>query len=200
LVLQTKQDSDEVQEKMTLMFNHRIPIEYFSGDHDTQLKISVNDREIMSRELPKDQTEKITIEFVNNYNEGYKNKITFDWHGGHEHEGKFIKIKNINIHDQILNINNAEYFPELNPEWWESLTQQQQDHYNEIIYGKTGGVFGWYGQINFYFCTGLDFRSRTLYNKGNTSSRKLLSEQTVWIYQDKSIAKIYHKDENDRSI
>jgi hypothetical protein len=178
---------------MSLTFKHSIPIECLSGDNETQLTISINDQQMVSRNFPKHKTEQINIEFSNTYEEGHKNKITFEWHGESEHEKKFIKIKSISIHDQILNINNAEYFPELNPEWWDSLTAEQQNQYNQIIYGKTGGVFGWYGQVNFYFCTGLDFRARHVYNKSNNDSRRLLNQQIGWIYKNKSSARSYHR-------
>jgi hypothetical protein len=179
--------------KKHLIFKHHIPVEVLSGDVPTTIRIEINNIAVAEKNFKPNSVDQHVFEFDHLYEEAVKNKICFKWHGTTEHENKYVKIENITINDQILNLYNAEYFPIISDEWWNSLEDQQKEEYNEIIYGKAGNKFGWYGEINFYYCTGVNFQSRHHFNKSNRDPRKLLNEQNDWIFLDKSDAKVYHK-------
>ena len=179
--------------KKNLYFKHHIPVEVLSGDVPTTLGVEINGKLVSEKIFKQNTVETHVFEFECAYEEAVKNKICFRWHGATEHENKWVKIENITINDQIINLYNAEYFPTISDEWWGSLEDQQKEKYNQIIYGKAGNRFGWYGEINFYYCTGFNFQSRHYFNKSSRDPRKLLNEQNDWIFLDKDDAKVYHK-------
>ena len=69
-------------------------------------------------------------------------------------------MSQISINGQSIDVYNAEYFPEINTDWWQRLDIQEQEKYNDMIYGNIGNTFGWYGEVNYYYCSGFDFRAR----------------------------------------
>ena len=179
--------------KTNLNFLHQIPIKVQSGSCATNLKVEINGYTVFDKTFAENSSVNYVLEFDHSYKEGVKNKICFKWTGPAEHENKYLKIEHIIINDQIINLYNAEYFPHIGDQWWNTLQDNEKEKYNEIIYGKAGNTFGWYGEINFYFCTGNNFQSRHSFNKSNRDPRKLLNEQNDWIFLDKSHSKLYHK-------
>ena len=176
-----------------MIFKHLIPVEILSAGCPTTLEIDINGKNVFSQLFEANSEQKIDIEFVKKYNNGEKNKITFKWNGAEEYQHKHLKINSIVINDQVVNLYNSEYFPELSQEWWDNLSAEEQEKYNQIINGNIGNVFGWYGEINFYFCTGQDLKSKHKYNKNNKDPRRLLDEQISWIYMEKQDARLYNK-------
>ena len=64
--------------------------------------------------------------------------------------------------------------------------------YEIIIYGATGSEFGWYGEINFYYCCGVDLRTKFGYNNSDVNNQ-VLHERLNWIYLDESSVRGYNK-------
>jgi len=175
-----------------LIFGHQIPIEV-SAECDTSVQVLVNDRPVWENKYKKGLKHNEVIEFDEDYKDAKKNKLTFLFSGTDEVEKKYLKIFQITMNKQIFNLYNAEYFPNINREWWEQLTPDQKDYYNQVIYGKTGSEYGWYGEINFYYCTGFDFRSKTRYNQNTTDKHILLGEKQNWIYLDQDSNGVHNK-------
>tara|TARA_B100001115_G_C15803324_1_gene397476 strand:+ start:61 stop:1188 length:1128 start_codon:yes stop_codon:yes gene_type:complete len=179
--------------KEYLTFKHHIPVEVLSGDVPTTLRLEINGKQVVEKIFKENTVDKHVFEFEHSYEEAVKNKISFRWHGTTEHENKYCQIEHIVINDQLINLYNAEYFPTISDEWWRGLNDKQKEEYNQIIYGKAGNRFGWYGEINFYFCSGVNLQSKHNFNQNNRDPRKLLNEQNDWIFLDKSNSKVYHK-------
>ena len=178
---------------MTFKLKHQIPIAVLSGDTATHLRLEINGESVLEKTFDASFLVDATLQFDYDYHSGARNKMSFKWTGSAEHEKKSFSIKQININDQMINLYNAEYFPEINDAWWNGLKDEQKQEYNKIIYGKAGDTFGWYGEINFYFCTGIDLKCKHKFNKNNRDARKLLNEQNDWIFLDKNDSRVYHK-------
>ena len=180
-----------------IFFNHVIPVKVFSKTQKTKLELFVNESPVYEKIFePKIENEE-TILFDKIYTNGTKNKISFFWSGQGQLEDsdKLFSINNILIKKQPLDIYNAEYFPQIDESWWSGLNDREKVHFNDIIYGKSGKSFGWFGEINFYFCSGIDFRSKHLYNILCKDNRKLVNEKIHWIYDDEScIKKTYNRN------
>ena len=56
-----------------------------------------------------------------------------------------------------------------------------------------GAEFGWYGEINFYYLAGFDYRSRFIYNRDNNDYTKLLGEKTDWVFIDENSIKTHNR-------
>ena len=145
----------------------------------------INNEVCFKKNYPGNNKYKEIIEFEKEYSDGVKNTISFLFSGEQEVEKKSLKILQICINGQVLNVYNAEYFPKINEMWWEHLSDEDKNKYNEIIYGATGSEFGWYGEINFYYCCGVDIKSQFRYNTCNTNNQ-VLHERLNWIYLDES--------------
>lgn len=176
---------------------HKIPIELFA-ECDTRVEVRINDVSCFTKQYASDTLHKEVLELVHDYDQATKNTMSFLFSGDREVEKRSLKIKQICINDQTLNLFNAEYFPELNQEWWEQLNDSDKKKYNERIYGTMGSEFGWYGEINFYYCCGLDQRDKFRYNNQSNDTTRLLDERLNWIYLDQKSVKEYNKI-NDQS-
>tara|TARA_R110000782_G_scaffold106289_2_gene194498 strand:- start:7 stop:570 length:564 start_codon:yes stop_codon:yes gene_type:complete len=174
-----------------LIFKHQIPIELFA-ETNTALTVLINNEVCFKKNYPENNKYKEVIEFEKEYSDGAKNTISFLFTGEQEVEKKSLKILQIGINDQMLNLFNAEYFPKLNQEWWEQLNDSDKKKYNERIYGTMGSEFGWYGEINFYYCCGVDLRTKFGYNNSDVNNQ-VLHERLNWIYLDESSVRGYHK-------
>lgn len=175
-----------------LIFTQEISVELFA-QCEVYLEILINDESKFRKQYPANEIHREVIRFDHEYAESKKNKITFLFSGKKEVEKKYLKILQICLNKQILNRYNAEYFPKINPEWWQQLSLSEQEEQKEIIYGKTGAQFGWYGEINFYYCAGFDYRSRFRYNSAKKDYTKLLGEKINWVFIDENSIKKYNK-------
>lgn len=175
-----------------LIFKHEIPIE-LSAECNVSLEVLINGKLMWKKNYDGNVKHNEVIAFENEYTDAKKNKLTFLFSGNKEVEKKHFKISQIAINKQILNLYNAEYFPVINQEWWQQLNSDEKAQHQETIYGKTGSEYGWYGEINFYYCAGFDYRSHLRYNQDTTDETKLLGEKINWVYLDQSSNQIHNK-------
>jgi len=174
-----------------LIFKHRIPIE-LSAETNTALTVLINNEVCFKKNYLGNKKHKEVIEFEKEYSDGTKNTISFLFSGEREVAKKSLKILQICINRQVLNVYNAEYFPKINDDWWEQLNTKEKNKYTELIYGRTGAEFGWYGEINFYYCCGVDLKSWFRYSNSN-SHNNLLHERLNWIYLDENSMRGHYK-------
>ena len=169
-----------------LIFTHEIPVELYAHC-DINLTVLVNNQTMFVKQYSAREIHNEVIKFDHEYKESKKNVMTFLFSGEKEVEKKYLKILQICLNKQMVNKYNAEYLPEINPEWWEQLSQDEKEKQNEIIYGKTGAEFGWYGEINFYYCAGFDYQAKLAYSENNkTDITKLLGEKINWVFIDEN--------------
>lgn len=142
-----------------LNFPHTIPIEVFHENNSTTVEIFLNNELKFGKTFAPKKVHKETVTFSHLYQSGQRNQIKFVFSGSAEAESKYLKINSLIINNQLVNIYNANYQPELNPEWWESLEEKDKEKYLEIIYGKNGTTFGWYGKIDVEYLTFFDQKS-----------------------------------------
>lgn len=177
-----------------LNFDHIIPFRVFGQDCDVHLEVKINDDQMYAQRFEAGHVHTETINLRKDYDDASKNRLSFTFSGETEIEKKYLEIGQILINGQAINKYNAEYFPILNKEWWEGLTDQEQYQYNKIIYGNSGNKFGWYGEINFYYYCGLNSSSMIYYNNNSKEDvDRLLDVSTNWIYKDKTSAKFYRR-------
>ena len=175
----------------TLIFKSDVLLEAYTDNGPAGLMIELNGEKVFSKQFLEKNTHKEHVEFEAQHADGALNKLTFTFSGPPLTANKYFQIKGIAINKQSLNVLNAEYFPEIDQSWWEGLTAEQKINYDDIIHGKTGNKFGWWGQVNFYYCSGFDFKSKMRYN--HYGNRSMLHEQVDWIYLDEHSIKDYKK-------
>ena len=166
-----------------LIFNHEIPIEIF-GECAVSLEVLVNDQSMFKKNFNSNNVHKEVIQFKKEYPDIQKNKISFLFTGDKEVENKFLKINQICLNKQILNRFNSEYLPDINPAWWEHLSDEQKQKHQETIYGRTGSHYGWYGEINLYYGVGFDLASRFNFQSEKEDYSRVLGEKIDWIFLD----------------
>jgi len=167
----------------SLNFSHEIPIEVYHENTDVSIKVSINDSVMFEKVYSPGIVHTETIRFYNEYVESKQNTICFEFLGNVEAQHKYLKINSILINNAWLNFYNADYRPVLNQEWWDELTEVEQEHYLDIIYGINGNTFGWFGQIIFKFAAGYDWKSK--FDKESPIS-KILSSKEDWVFLDES--------------
>jgi hypothetical protein len=167
----------------SLNFFHEIPIEVYHENTDVSIKVSINDLVMFEKVYSPGVVHTETIRFHNEYIESNKNTICFDFSGDAEAQHKYLKINSILINNIWLNLFNADYRPILNQEWWDSLPEEEQESYLDIIYGINGNTFGWFGKIIFKFAAGYDWKSK--FNK-ESHMATILNSKENWIFLDET--------------
>ena len=173
----------------SLVFEHSIPVEVFTEAETMHIKLLINGESCFEKEYAGGVIHKDLIHFDREYDNGSKNKMSWHLSGTQEVEEKYLKVSQISINGQSIDVYNAEYFPEINTDWWQRLDIQEQEKYNDMIYGNIGNTFGWYGEVNYYYYSGFDFRAKSLYKKDNRDPEILLHKKNNWIFLDKDSAK-----------
>ena len=176
-----------------LIFKHEIPIEVFTEANMATVKLVINNEICFEKEYKGNILHKELIQFDLEYKDSSKTKMSFLFSGSQEVENKHIKILQLSVNKQAVDIYNAEYFPEIDKGWWQSLNTEEKEKQNEVIHGKAGNTFGWYGEINYYYCCGFDIRSKFNYNKNNQDPEILLHKKNNWIFLDKDSVKQHDK-------
>ena len=99
-----------------LNFPHTIPIEVFHDNNSTTVEIFLNNELKFSKTFEPKKVHKETVTFNHLYQSGQRNQIKFVFSGLAEAQSKYLKINSLIINNQLVNIYNANYQPELNPE------------------------------------------------------------------------------------
>lgn len=180
-----------------LNFLHEIPIEVFHENDSVSVEVYINDDLVHQTEYEANIVHSDLISFYHDYNDAEKSCINIKFSGNSEAREKYLKIKSIFINSIRINVNNANYRPKLNPEWWTSLNDQQKETYLEIIYGTNGNKFGWFGEISFDFATGFDKRSSY---KLENNIDKIISKKLDWIFLDNHDSDQWSRKSNDKLL
>ena len=170
-----------------LIFENIIPLEVYTDTGPASLVITLNDKKVFNKVYAESTTHKETVRFEAEHDDGAFNKLSFAFSGPPLTANKHLRVESIKVNKQPVNVLNSEYFPEIDESWWSGLSSEKQQKFNDIIYGKAGNTFGWWGEINFYYCSGFDYKSKMRYNRYD--NRTLLHEQINWVYLDEASIK-----------
>lgn len=181
----------------SLNFFHEIPLEVYHSSDTVTVEISINNHIVYNQEYSAGKVHHDVVSFYYEYADAEKNCLVVNFRGNTDALKKYIKIKSVAINQTWLNLYNADYKPTLNSTWWNSLTDKEKTKQQEIIYGKRGNTFGWFGEILFDFGTGVDNRSRFMLNNNIDS---ILSKKLDWIFLDNIDANKWDLKSNDKLL
>tara|TARA_A100000164_G_scaffold357771_1_gene368762 strand:+ start:101 stop:667 length:567 start_codon:yes stop_codon:yes gene_type:complete len=173
-----------------LNFNHAIPIEVFHDSDAVQVELYLNDKIKFKKTYQPNIKHKEVIEFDNLYDAGQRNSLKFVFSGKTETQSRYLKLSSININNQNLNIYNANYVPQINQEWWNSLSGDDKEKYLEIIYGKNGATFGWFGTVELEYLTVVDqknfLQKRLSKDTNDIEIEEIISRKLdkIYLFQD----------------
>lgn len=165
----------------SLDFFHEIPIEVYHDTDEVEVTVSVNNELKFKKKYMRGILHKDSIMFRHEYNDAEKNNIKITFNGTVESANRYLKIKSIAVNDIYINMYDANYQPILNKLWWNSLDEFDKDTYLDIIYGKNGNTFGWFGEIVFSYACGYNTKSKQ-FLKDTTDI--ILSKKVDWIFLD----------------
>jgi hypothetical protein len=165
-----------------LNFAHRIPIKVFHPSDTVSVGIKINDQSVFSETFAPGHEHSRNVEFYYSYTDGDKNIIEFEFSGKVESSSRYLAINSLEVNNVYINLYDAHYIPNLNRIWWESLNHKAKDRYLDMIYGKNGNKFGWFGKIKYYYYCGVDFKSRVKTDADNTET--LLGKSPNWVFLD----------------
>lgn len=168
--------------------SHKIQFSVMSKTFPTTVEILINGDRVFSKKFIEGTETIEKVVFQKDYEDQKENVVKFVWKpsGDKEDGEKDLRIDQIMIHDQFIDEHNYEYDPDINKDWWNSISEQERNTYLRVIYGSPSKNFGWHGEINYNFVTLIDFQSKGLYNKCNDNIGLLVGRSTNWIYQDRS--------------
>ncbi len=152
----SRSDNYKKMDNKQLNFNHIIPIEVFHESDDVEVEILINDQSKFKKVFTAAVVHKQSVAFDHLYEPGQRNKLKFIFSGKSEAKTRYLKLNSININSQNLNVFNANYVPTINQEWWDSLSGDDKEKYLEVIYGKNGATYGWYGTVDLEYITVVD--------------------------------------------
>lgn len=162
-----------------LDFLHQIPIEVYHDTDDVEVSISVNQELKFKKKYIRNIIHRDLVEFRHEYKDAEKNSVTVTFGGTLETANRYLKIKSILINNVYINIYDADYRPILDKIWWNSLNEDNKEKYLDVIYGKNGNTFGWFGEISFSYACGYNTMSKQFYND---SIDVILSKKVDWIF------------------
>lgn len=163
-----------------LNFFHRIPIKVFHDTEDPVVVIKINNNTVFSQCFAKGTEHFCNVQFWHEYQDGEQNTLEFNFNGSLESANRYLIINSIEINNVYVGLYDAHYTPKINPQWWDSLLLSEKEYYLDIIYGKNGNTFGWFGNIKYYYYCGVNLKSRT--NTDADKNEILLSRSAEWIF------------------
>tara|TARA_Y100001970_G_scaffold88125_3_gene111295 strand:- start:1397 stop:1900 length:504 start_codon:yes stop_codon:yes gene_type:complete len=161
-------------------FQHEILFEVDTDAPKTEIKISINN-EIKWKDVLESKSHKYKVTFDHDYKDVEKNVVTINWTGD-EVKHKRLTVSLCRIHNKNLNIIKSNYKPNIKEDWWQSLSDYEQQRLKDNIYGNHGGNFGWYGDIQIQYYTGIDRDAYLHWSKNMSSDEKLTGHKIEWIY------------------
>ncbi len=164
-----------------LNFLHQIPIEIYHDTDDVEIQISVNNKLKFKKKYMRNILHNDLVAFRHEYNDAEQNTIKITFSGTVETANRYLKIKSVLINDIYINMYDANYRPILNKLWWNSLDECNKEKYLDIIHGKNGNTFGWFGEISFSYACGYNTKSKQFLKN---SMDIILSKKVDWIFLD----------------
>lgn len=144
-----------------LKFRNQIQFEVFA-QCSTKLVVQVDGVEHFNKNFEADKKYIEKLDFYHSYKDGGRSNLEFLFTGEKEVAKKYIKINSIYINNTYISQLQGYYYPDINPEWWDSLSKKQQQEMNDVIYINSGGHYGWYGRIKYELRTVKDSNSHYL--------------------------------------
>ena len=80
--------------------------------------------------------------------------------------------------------------PQINQEWWDRLSGDDKEKYLEIIYGKNGATFGWFGTVELEYLTVVDqknfLQKRLSKDTNDIEIEEIISRKLdkIYLFQD----------------
>lgn len=163
-----------------MIFNHIANFEVKHLHDECTVTISVNDQTKFQKTYAPGLYNE-TVGFTHEYGDGKENILKLSFTSAVEAHEKHIIVNDITINDTRLETINCLYEPQVNQDWWQSLSDEDQQMYERIIYGNANSHYGWYGNVYYTYFTGMNAAST--YNANNQFDR-LFTRKTEWVLQD----------------
>lgn len=128
-------------------------------DTECTVEIKINNTTQYKETFAAQQVYTRSLDFYYTYTDKTSSNLEIFFTGAEEVREKYLKINSLFVNSKKIDHLSYYYYPDLNPEWWNSLTAQEQTHMNDIIHINNGGHFGWYGRIKYEIRTVLDGNS-----------------------------------------
>jgi hypothetical protein len=154
----------------TLHFRNQIQFEVFA-ECNTSVIVKIDDVEYFKRNYKANVLYTENLDFYHDYNDGGRSYLEFFFTGEREVATKYLKVNSIYINNTYTSNLGHYYYPDINPEWWNSLTPEQQKEVNHNIHINNGGHFGWYGRIKYEMRTAMDTNSHYIHSTDPAWSR-----------------------------
>ena len=168
-----------------LSFSHSIQF-IVEDSNECIVKLSVNNQIHFEKTYsPGEHFELVT--FSHDYEDGAKNTMMVQFNSPVETAKKHVIIKSVIINGTKLSVLNALYEPQINIDWWNSLSTDDISMYEGMIHGNCDGHYGWYGDIQYEYFTGVS--SSSMYISNNLADR-LMTRKTEWVLQNKKKAEV----------
>jgi len=167
-----------------LRFSHTIKFRVRHDSSPVSVSVSLNEKEYYQKEFKAGLTHDTEAKFVATVEDGVKNLLTIDFKGTTESPDRYLQVKNISVHGKKLNRYKNIYDPIIDPAWWEPLSEQEKDHYNDVIHINNGAHFGWYGRVVYEYYSGADQTS--CYLNDASAEDRLTNSLAQWVFNDGS--------------
>lgn len=179
-----------------LEFSHSFGFEIYQDNDTPRLQILINNTSVFDETFSADIVHQRTANFRHEYLDRQKNCVEFIFTGNKESPNRYVRVKNIAVNDTYINILQSYWNPDINQEWFDSLSDNDKFEMKRRIHGNNNGVFGWYGSWKYYFNSGVDFSSKY---KGCVDDRdNVIGMRPVWITLSKNtVTKPWHGTRDD---
>lgn len=167
-----------------MIFSHKLDFRVHHPHAECTIEININDTNMFTKTYePGSYTE--LVEFDYDYADGVENILTLVFTSDWEAAEKYLLVNDITVNTTRLETVNCLYEPIIHDDWWQSLTHEQQQQYESVIYGNANSHYGWYGTVSYTYFTGIN--SASTYKAKNQFDR-LFTRKTEWVLMDTETA------------
>jgi len=179
-----------------LVFDHKLVFSVFHDTSPVHVTIRFADKQIFANTYTPGIEHTETVRFEHLVPDGDRNIIEINFTGETESASRYLKIHNVTAQGRKLDVLNNIYTPSINPEWWESLSQDEKNYYLDVIHINNNAHFGWYGKIEYEYFSAAD-KGSAYRNHNAAIDNTITHMHKKWIYDNKStIAFDWDKDES----
>lgn len=178
-----------------LIFDHKLSYTVFHDSAPTTVKVSFADKIILEKNYAPCIEHHETVRFEHVVPDGDRNILQIYFTGDGESANKYLKVNSISAQGKKLDPLKNHYSPNINSEWWDSLTNDEQKYYKDIIHINNNAHFGWYGLIEYEYFSAADKGSA--YRTKNAFENVVTHMSPKFIYENKS--HIYFDWDKDES-